>query len=289
MDYVVIGYILILGLLVIPFHYDHYLKQNITRWWLYPTGHIVLVFIILELLRLATHHSLKFLQFLRTFYPAILLSFAWTELNNLVTILFPYWANDLVVTIDEAIFTVHPTVWVERLFTPWLTELMNFLYVAYFLFIPVSGFSLYFLGKKQKTLNFLFLVFLTYTTAFLLFLLFPAEGAWIILKHLHTIQHEGGFFLRMVQFLQGQGTIRGGALPSSHVSAAFTIVWATIRYQRKLGLILLPFAIGVAVSAVYLRYHHAIDALAGIIWGTFMYGVGILILKKWYKKNNEAT
>ena len=283
MDYIIIGYILTLGFIVIPFHFDHYLNQNVPRWWIYPVSHLVLAFLIIELLRFATKYPSGILTFLRTFYPVALLTFGWSELNNLVTILFSYWANSLVINLDKAIFAVHPTVWIEQLFTPWLTELMNFVYVTYFLYIPICGFSLYFRGMKKETLDFLFLVFLTYTTSFILFILFPAEGAWIILKHLHTIQHEGGFFMRLVQFIQQQGSVRGGALPSSHVSAAFTIVWATIRYQRRLGLILLPFAFAMALSTVYLRYHHAVDALGGIIWGTTMYWVGIVVLKRWYK------
>ena len=229
---------------------------------------------------------MKIIQFLRTFYPAILLTYAWMELNTLVTILFPYWASEFVINADKFIFSVHPTVWVERLFTPWLTELMNFFYVIYFIFIPVSGFSLYFSGRKDDALDFLFLVFLTYTSSFLLFFFFPAEGAWIILKHLHTKEAEGGIFTWLVHFIQGHGSIRGGAFPSSHVAAAVTIVMAMLKYNRKLGWILLSLTFGVVASTVYLRYHHAVDALGGIIWGTLMYGLGILILKNWRKKTS---
>ena len=284
MDYIVISYIIFLGFLVIPFHYDHYLQTNVPNWWQYPILHSIIAILLMELIRLSYLRPNKIIHFIRTFYPAILLSPAWSELDHLVTIILPYWANDFVINLDLFLFSVHPTVWVEKLFTPWLTELMNFFYLSYFLFIPISALTLYFKGKKEKTLDLLFLTFLTYTTAFLLFLVFPSEGAWITLKSLHTIEHEGGFFMNIVQNMQAQGTIRGGAFPSSHVSAAFTIVWANMKYQKKLGWVLLPIAIGVAISTIYLRYHHAVDAISGLIWGSLMYGAGIFILKKWQEK-----
>ncbi len=287
MDYVVMGYILLLGFLVIPFHYDHYLQTDVPNWWQYPIIHTVIAILLMELIRLSYLKPNKIIHFIRTFYPAFLIPFAWSELDNLITIILPYWANDFVINLDVFLFGVHPTVWVEKLFTPWLTELMNFFYFSYFFFIPVSGLALYLKGRKLETLDLLFLAFLSYTTSFLLFLVFPSEGAWVTLKSLHTVEHEGGFFMNIVRSLQTQGTIRGGALPSSHVSVVITIVWANMKYQKKLGWSLLPIAIGLTLSTVYLRYHHAVDAIGGLIWGTLIYGIGILILKRQHTKNRS--
>ena len=283
MDYTIFGYILFLGFLVIPFH------NNVSLWGLYPVGHLFLSFLLLEFLRLYTNKPTKVLKFFRTFYPAIGLAFAWTELNSLITMILPYWANDFVVDLDKSIFGVHPTVWVENIFTLWFTELMNFFYAFYYFFIPISAFLLYFRGREQETLDFLFLVFFTYCTVFLIFLLFPAEGPWIILNDLHTVQPEGGFFLELNQFIQGRGSIRGGCFPSSHVAAAFTLLWANFKYQWRLGVVLFPFVFGMATATVYCQYHHAVDALSGMILGSALYGIGILILRKRNKTKKETT
>ena len=282
MDYTILGYVLLLGLLVIPFH------RGIPRWGLYPIGHLIIAILILEFLRWSTGKQLKITQFLRTYYFGVGLALAWSELNTLVTMIFPYWANDFVVDLDKAIFGVHPTVWIETLFTPWLTELMNFFYASYYLFIPVSTLSLYLRGRKEETLDLLFLVFFTYLTVFLIFLLFPAEGPWVILKDLHTRQPEGAFFLSLNQFIQGQGAIRGGCFPSSHVAAAFTILWGTFKYNWKLGIFLFPCVIGMTIATVYCQYHHAVDALSGMLLGTILYFIGIFILKRWHKNSGKA-
>ena len=143
MDYTIIGYLIVLGILTIIF------QHNVPRWWSYPVGHLFLIMLILELIRLSNHHPSRILHFLRTFYPALSLAFYWTELNSLITMIFPYWANDFVVNLDLAIFKVHPTVWVQNIFTPWLTELMNFFYAFYYTFIPIGALTLYFRGRRE--------------------------------------------------------------------------------------------------------------------------------------------
>ncbi|OVE78610.1 hypothetical protein BVY01_04945, partial [bacterium I07] len=104
MDYTVFGYLAFLGLLIIPFHND------VPDWPKYPVLHLIWIVAILELIRLAAVKQHPVLTFFRTFYPALGLGIAWMELNSLVTMIFPYWANDFVVNMDLAIFGVHPTV-----------------------------------------------------------------------------------------------------------------------------------------------------------------------------------
>jgi membrane-associated phospholipid phosphatase len=279
LDITIIAYLLILGFLIILFH------NNVSRWGWYPIGHVLIVFLLLEFLRMATIHPSKILHFLRTFYPALGLALLWIELNSLVTMILPYWANDFLVGLDKAIFGVHPTVWVETIFTPWLTELMNFFYAFYYLYIPILTFPLYFQGRREETLDILYLIMFTYCTVFLIFLLFPAEGPWVILKELHTAKPTGGFFLRLNQFIQGGGSIKGGCFPSSHVAAAYTMLWASFRYHKRLGFFLLPCVFGMASATVYCQYHHAVDALSGMILGTILYFVGIVVLKHWHRKH----
>ena len=281
MDHTIIIYLLLLGFLVIPFHRD------VKNWGQYPVIHLAAVFLILELLRLYALKPNKILRFFRTFYPALGLALAWGELDSCITMIFPYWANDFVVNLDLALFGVHPTVWVQTLFTPWLTEIMNFFYAFYYTFIPISAFTLYFRGREKETLDFLFTVFLAYCSVFMLFLVFPAEGPWVILKDLHTVRPEGGIFLWLNEFIQGRGSIRGGCFPSSHVAAAYAILWGTYKYQWKLGIIMTPFVFGMAAATVYCQYHHAVDALSGMLIGTLLFLVGQAMIRYRDRKIQE--
>jgi membrane-associated phospholipid phosphatase len=274
MDVTILAYLGVVGILVVPFHHD------VHRWPLVPFVHAGLCLLILEGIRLNFRWRNGLLDFVRTFYPMLWISFAWLEMNNLATMIFPYWGNAFVVGLDLRIFGVHPTVWVQSFFRPWLTELMNFFYCSYYFFIPLAAFPLYFEGRRREAFDILFLLSLSIAVCFFLFFFIPAEGAWVVLKDLHTVQPEGGFFLHWVQFLQARGTVRGGAFPSSHVAAAFVVALGALRYRRKTGMVMLPLAAGVALATVYCRYHHAVDALAGIVFGLCLYTIGVRILKR---------
>jgi membrane-associated phospholipid phosphatase len=43
---------------------------------------------------------------------------------------------------------------------------------------------------------------------------------------------------------------------------------------------LFPLVAGIAVCTVYLRYHHAVDPLFGLVLGLVCYPVAVAILKK---------
>ncbi|HET6611497.1 MAG TPA: phosphatase PAP2 family protein, partial [Kofleriaceae bacterium] len=73
------------------------------------------------------------------------------------------------------------------------------------------------------------------------------------------------------------GSIRGGVFPSAHVSAS--TAWALIawRAHRKSGAVVAVLAAGIAVATVYLGFHHAVDAVAGIALGS-----ACVVLGRWW-------
>jgi membrane-associated phospholipid phosphatase len=267
------GHLAVVGLIIVPFHRD------VSHWGVVPLLHAGLCLAAAELVRLDARAPHPLVRFARTFYPVLWIGFAWIELNRLVTMVFPMWGSRWVVEADLRLFGVHPTVWVERWFRPWLTELMNFFYAAYYLFPAVVSLPLYFSGRRREASAFLFLTVFTIAVNFLIFFFVPAEGAWIALRHAHTLEPEGGFFLALIRWLQSHGSSRGCAFPSSHVAAAFAMALAGLRTLRRVGLVLLPLSFGVAMATVYCRYHHAVDALAGMLLGPLLYWTGLRILK----------
>ena len=274
MDVPVFLHLGLVGVLIVPFHH------GVRHWPWIPPIHAAFCLLLVEMIRLSSKRRNRLLDFARTFYPVLWIGFAWKETGHVVTMIFPYWANALVVKADVFIFGVHPTVWVESIFRPWLTELMNCLYFSYYFFLPAAVFPLYFRGRRRDAADVLFLMTLTFSVSFVLFLMFPAEGAWVILKDLHTVEPEGGFFMHLVQSIQAKGTIPAGAFPSSHVAAAFVIALGALKFNPKIGWILLLLSPGVAFATVYCRYHHAVDAIAGILLGTLMYAAAVQILKR---------
>ncbi len=281
LDIACMGFLGLVGFLLIFFH------KTVDSWPRYVLIHAVLVFAILELVRIGEKHTQnKILWFVRTFYPIAVFLFGWSEVNMIVRMFFgTFWFTGPAIAMDKLLFGVHPTVWCQQFTHPLLDEIMGFFYASYYLFLPSVVLILYIKGKREETLAVFSFLSVTLLSNYILFYLLPALSPSMAdsLAHLHTKTYTGYFFMRIVLSIQSNAGIAGGAFPSSHISEVFVLVFAALRYEKKLGLILLPVTFGVAVSTVYLGYHHAVDPIFGFIWG----GICSIVTLKLLKARNE--
>lgn len=76
----------------------------------------------------------------------------------------------------------------------------------------------------------------------------------------------GPFRSVVLSILEG-GSSRGAAFPSSHVSVALAQTLVALRFQTRVGLVLVPVTLLLAAGAVYGGFHYAVDVLAGALLG----------------------
>ncbi len=218
-------------------------------------------------------------RYARALYPLVLLALAWKELDAIVPMLYggEYWGTDLVVRGDLALFGRHPTVAMQRFFTPPLDELMAVFNLSYYLFLSLP-LVLLVRGRTQAAAASMAIIALTYFTNFAFFLLLPVKSPPQILAEYPTLQPSeftGYVVAPLMRSLQNSESVLGAAFPSSHVSGAFVCSLLARRVAPDLGRVLLPLSVGVALAAVYLGYHHALDPLAGFAWGGLSYVAGV--------------
>lgn len=212
------------------------------------------------------------LHFLSYWYPLGLSGFFFEEIHSIVHLIHRGWFDAGLIQFDFALFGAHPTVWFEQHLHPWLTEAMNFFYFTYWPLLPALALLLW-LRRQQQFHEFVFALCLSYIFCYLVFIFFPVEGPYHTLRQLQTV-HEmpGGWFTHLVEFVEKHGRIHGGAFPSAHVTGSFVAAIAAYRHARQLGHVVLVLALGVCVSAVYGRYHYAVD-----IWG----GIAVALIGSW--------
>jgi len=278
MDIICLAYMALIGFLLIFFH------KTVIHWPLHVFIHAAIVIGILEIVRLGEKYPHKnILLIFRTFYPVAIMLYGWEELEILVPMFFgSYWATDIIVRLDKLIFGVHPTIWVQQFYQPWLDELMNFFYVAYYPFFILIPLSLFICKKREEALAVFSMTSFTYFTNFFLFYLLPALDPENVpmLQALHIKQQTGFVFVEINRIVQAQGGIRTGAFPSSHVAGALVWVLSALRYNRKLGYVLAPVAFGIGFSVVYTGLHYAVDPISGYIWGALCYPIVLKLIKK---------
>jgi len=278
MDFNCIGYLGLIGFLLIFFH------KSVFRWPFHVLIHTAFVIGILELVRLGEKYpDNKILWTLRTFYPVSIFLYAWEELEALVPMFYgSHWATDMIVRMDKLIFGVHPTIWFQQFYQPWLNELMNFFYAAYYAFFLLVPLSLFIYKKRQETFAVLSVATFVYLSNFCFFYLLPVISPPFIstLQELQVNQQTGYVFVEINRFVQAKSGIPVGAFPSSHVAGAFVWVLCSLRYNKKLGYALAPIAFGIAFSTVYMGLHHALDPIFGYIWGAISFTIAFKIIEK---------
>ncbi len=277
MDIACAGFLGSVGFLLIFFH------KTVDSWPQYVLIHAVLVFAILEIVRIGEKNPQnKILWFLRTFYPIAIFLFGWSEVGTIVRMFFgSFWFTAPAIAMDKFLFGVHPTVWCQQSFSPLLDELMAVFYASYYLFMPTVVLVLYIKGKREEALAAFSFLSVTLLSNYFLFYLLPALSPMMAegLMDLHTEKYTGYLFTWFIRTIQANAGMAGGAFPSSHISEVFVLALVALRYEKKLGHVLLPVTFGVAVSAVYLGYHHAVDPIFGFVWGAICYVVTLKLLK----------
>lgn len=276
-DIACMSYFAVTGFLLLFFH------KNIPNWLFYVALHTGIVFGILEVVRLGeSSREIKARWFIRLFYPIVINVLAWRELDDLIPMFFDnYWATDVVIEAEKSVFGGMPNVWVQQFYQPWLDELMHVFYSAYYLFVPLVTLILYFKKKYDAVLAAFFIGIFTHLINFSLFFFLPVLAPFMAerLRDYDIGSWTGYWIADFTRLAQSTGACRGATFPSSHVSAAFVWSFIALRYLRPLGYTLLPLALGIAASTVYLGYHYALDPFFGLILALFCYPIALKILK----------
>ena len=261
LDFLTISYMGILSLLIILF------RSEVERWYLYIIAHFLYSLFILFLIWLDETCENKTTSLLRYGYPLLSFPFMYEELGQLIHLVFPNWFDVMIHRLELSIFHVYPTVWLQNLVNPWVTEYFKLAYASYYLVVPVAALSLYLKGdmkifeKLMTTLAFVFYI------CYIGFILFPVEGPRYALASLYTVKLTGYIFTSFQDFLTEAGALHGGCMPSSHVAIALVSLISMRRFAKPVYYFFLPAVLSLFVATVYTRDHYLSDVIVGLLVG----------------------
>lgn len=224
---------------------------------------------------------------LRSLLTVALVAFAWNELPRVMRLIDggDLWGTGAVVRADLALFGGHPTVMAQALFRPWLDELMAAMNLSYYVFLTLPAVLLV-RRMPERALAAASVIAVNYATLFAFFTLVPVKGPQYSALEFPSITasiYGGYFFAGLLRSVQGVEGVIGAAFPSSHVAGSVACAIAAVWWMPRFGALLVPLALGLAASTVYLGYHHAVDPIAGVAWGvTAAFGT-----RAWMRKRGE--
>jgi membrane-associated phospholipid phosphatase len=300
-DFLFIAYMAFLSLLILFFH------DGVGNWFIYEIFHIGVIAFIIFLVPSFNKSENGIKKFIRWWYPVLLFTFNYKEINAFTHIIVKTWQDNLILQFEKFIFGVHPTLWLENFVSPVVTELMKFNYFTYYLMIIVGASFLYFSGKRKHYIRYLSTVCLAFYISYIGFIIIPVRGPRYTLYDKYTKDYDitvsgyygpfvakdvasektkalkGYAFTNMQDYIMRYGSLHGGCMPSSHIAVALVCMLLMFKYKRKVFYFYLPMVTLLCVSVVYNRYHYVSDVAAGLLVGIFAFFATPYMHKGWDK------
>jgi membrane-associated phospholipid phosphatase len=265
-DWLTIGSVLILAGLVVA------ANGFVGYWWIIAPAHIAAAALCVWLIRLHDKNRKPVTRFIRYFYPVAAIPLIFTELGYLVpcvnSVTVERNFNYALMEIDRALFGCHPTVELEKMATPILTDILQLCYVSYYI-LPLVPTGILYAKKRFREFRIAAAVILAaYFTSYAGYFLVPATPPRLVPEIIacHAKSDVEGFVLTPVirPVIDALEPISYDCFPSGHTEVAVAALILAAIFTRRAFWILLPVVAGLVFSTVYLRYHYVIDVAAGL-------------------------
>ena len=222
--------------------------------------------------------------FINDFSPIFFVILIYQSLGDLIQYLRPD-IDPVLIRIDQFLFGIDPTLWMQQWIVPWFTDIMSFCYISYY-FLPVILIATLYLKNRRKEFSTaVFVLAFGYYLSFIGYILFPAIGPRYTLTNLYTVPLQGVTFLTdfVRDVLNGLEGNKRDCMPSGHTQIVLMVLFLARRYEKVLFYIFFPIVCGLILSTIYLRYHYVIDLFVG---AAFAIGSAIVAprLYEWWNR-----
>jgi len=204
------------------------------------------------------------LTFVVNFYPMAVIPLIYESLGLLIPALRGGPRDAWLVAADRAIFHADPTVWLERIVWPPLTDLLLLAYATYYFFPIFVGVALW---KKDPRIakRFIFCLSFAFYLSYAGYFVVPAEGPRVSLAREQSVTLEVTPISHAIsQKLNELEHTKDDAFPSGHTMITVFCLLVAHREARRLFRAWLPIALLLVVSTIYCRFHYVVDVIAGL-------------------------
>jgi len=202
----------------------------------------------------------------REVLPFLACVLIYTNLHDTIGFVNPHDIHLTLAALDRDLFGVVPAVWAERFVSPGLTEVMQFFYVSFAWIATSTSLILLARGRWREFRATTLGVIVCFYLGYVLYLVFPAAPPRLVLVYefKHNLQGYPYLFSNLSARAFALLPVDSrAAFPSLHAAVSLLALVYAWRYVRAWFWVLLPFALGLWVSTIYLRHHYVVDLLAG--------------------------
>ncbi len=218
---------------------------------------------------------------LHHWYPLPLVAACYKEMAILIPVVRDAAADRWLADLDFSIWRANPTVWLERVQTPALTD---FLQLDYTLFIPAVLLVPWLLWRKRRFADFrycAFLISLGFLASYIGYILVPARGPRFLLDSLQHSPLQGGWVVdAMRTTLDRLESAHYDCFPSGHGELTIIAWWSSRQISKRLSWVYLAHTLCIIFATVYLRYHYTVDLAAGALLAAVLIAAGPRLYRK---------
>ena len=202
----------------------------------------------------------------RHWYPLLYVACCYKEMALFIHAIRHTDADQWLASLVHAVWHAYPTVWLERIASPGLTE---FLQIVYTLFVPAVLLIAFLLWQKKRYKEFQYYAFLIavgYLVSYVGYLIVPARGPRFLLKDLQHAPLQGLWLFQTMQgALDRLESAHYDCFPSGHTELTILAWWSSQKLTNSLFLPYFAYTLSIIFATVYLRYHYTIDIAAGVM------------------------
>jgi membrane-associated phospholipid phosphatase len=239
-----------------------------------------------------TRKIANLLDFLREIMPFILCLLIYTNMHDMVHFVNPNDVDNDLIRIDDYLFGTQPSLALQAYISKPLTDYMSFSYSMFFVYPMLLPALLYFKGDYENFRKALVSIIITFYIGYIGYIIFPAVGPKYTLSHLYHTHLGGGMITDKVNYLIDfsiSAHTRRDCFPSLHNAVTLLTLLFAYKYLRWFFYILLPLALSLFFSTIYLRQHYFIDVVAGYALALFMFYYGPKIETFWSNKRRQRV
>jgi membrane-associated phospholipid phosphatase len=286
-DYATQAYTVVVGLLILCFH-----NATVPHWPSLLVAHLACLGLVHGLIQWYTWApQVKFVGFLRHFYPVLLYTWFFSETGWLNLMFFKGYLDPVIIGWDQAIFGCQPSVvFMDKLPWPAVSETFYAAYFSYYIMISGVGLALYVRDRRQF-FHYVSVVSFVFYICYLIYIVVPVIGPRVFFYEIAEYRVppeiralaqtdnypkavQGGVFYRIMAWIYQVFEAPGSAIPSSHVAVALTTLFFSFQYLRRIRFVHLVIVMILCLSTIYCRYHYVADVLAGAITAALLIPLG---------------
>ncbi len=224
----------------------------------------------------------------RDWYAVPMMITIYMEHNILVPLVNPHDLDNLFIAMDRYLFGGYdPTVLMEKISFPALSELLQIVYASFY-FFPFTLCLIVYLKNRESFHLIASTILLGFYISYVGYYIFPAIGPRFTLEHLHHAPLSGLYSFDGIRNLLStlEGVTRD-CFPSGHTLVAVLTLMLARQHTGKFRMAAWPWCVLLIMATVYLRYHYVVDAIAGLALALIAYRAGPRLFS-WHSRRRGA-